>query len=130
MFEACIEPSRLVATIRTVNIAAKGSFRHIPAMMHDPHAPLRDAVLDSVLNGPGKSDPALRRAAAAGSVDAVDLHGLVEKVHAHAYRVTDADVAEARAVRGDDQLFELIVSAALGASKRRLDAGLDALERA
>jgi hypothetical protein len=51
-------------------------------------------------------------------------------VHAHAYRVTDSDVATAQAKYGDDKLFEVIVSAAIGASRQRLMAGLDALENA
>lgn len=59
-----------------------------------------------------------------------DLRVLVEKIHRHAYKVTDADVAAAQAVHGDDALFEIIVSAALGASDQRLRAGLEALDRA
>jgi hypothetical protein len=54
----------------------------------------------------------------------------VGKVHTHAYKVTDADVAAAQRIYGDDRLFEVIVSAAMGASKQRLDAGLRALEDA
>jgi hypothetical protein len=99
-------------------------------MKPDPHAPLRDRLLESVLGAPGASDAALRREAAAGAVRAPDLADLVSKVHVHAYRVTDADVARGQALRGDDQMFEVIVSAALGASSQRLAAGLDALERA
>ena len=41
--------------------------------------------------------------------------------------MTDDDVARAQAVYGDDKLFEIIVSAALGASRKRLLAGLAAL---
>jgi hypothetical protein len=44
--------------------------------------------------------------------------------------VTNDDVARAQKIYGDDKLFELIVSAAMGASKQRLDAGLRALEEA
>ena len=55
---------------------------------------------------------------------------LLDKVQAHAYKVTDADVASLRATYGDDQMFEIIVSAALGASHQRLVAGLAALDQA
>ena len=59
-----------------------------------------------------------------------DLRELVEKVHRHAYKVTDEEIAALQAKYADDQLFEIIVSAALGASRQRLSAGLRALEEA
>jgi hypothetical protein len=99
-------------------------------MLPDPHAPLRDRVLKSVLESAGESDPALRTAAAAGSGLPPDLQGLVDKIHRHAYKVTDEDVARLQAKYGDDRMFELVVSAALGASHKRLMAGLAALEEA
>ena len=72
----------------------------------------------------------MRRAAANGSGVPADLDVLVEKIHRHAYKVTDEEIAALQATYGDDQLFEIIVSAALGASRRRLFAGLAALEEA
>jgi hypothetical protein len=99
--------------------------------MHDPHAQLRDEVFRQVTDGPGESDPAIRRAAAGNSADVPsDLQSLVGKVHAHAYKVTDEDIARLQPKYGDDRLFEIIVSAALGASRQRLMAGLEALEEA
>lgn len=98
--------------------------------MHDPHAALRDEVLKLVLEGPAQTDTELRAAAAADSGLPADLHALVHKIHAHAYKVTDEDVAAAQAHYGDDRMFEIIVSAALGASRARLMAGLAALEHA
>lgn len=56
-----------------------------------------------------------------------DLQPLVDKIHRHAYKVTDEDVAKLQLSYGDDKLFEVVVSAALGASRKRLMAGLDAL---
>jgi len=97
--------------------------------MDDPHATLRDQVLRRVLEGPGEADSALRRAAAEGTGLPSDLQELVDKIHAHAYTVTDEDLARLQPKYGDDQLFEIIVSAALGASRKRLFAGLDALEQ-
>ena len=96
----------------------------------DPHAAGRDAVLRRVLDGAGETDPSLRYAAAEGVGMPDDLRTLVEKVHQHAYRVTDEDIATLQTKYGDDQLFELIVSAAVGASRQRLMAGLKALEEA
>jgi hypothetical protein len=91
---------------------------------------LRDRVLASVLEGTGESDPAIRLAAANGAGLPPDLQPLVDKIHAHAYRVTDDDVARLQATYGDDRMFEIIVSAALGASRTRLLAGLAALDDA
>jgi hypothetical protein len=97
--------------------------------MIDRHAGLRDAVLAQVLTGPGESDSAVRQAAAANAGLPDELRELIAKVHAHAYKVTDADIARLQGTYGDDKLFEIIVSAALGASRKRLMAGLDALAK-
>ena len=98
--------------------------------MSDPHASLRDRVLHDVIEGAGESDPAVRRAAANGSEVPADLQPLVDKIHRHAYKVTDEDIARLQAKYGDDQMFEIVVSAALGASRNRLLAGLEALDEA
>jgi predicted RNA polymerase sigma factor len=99
-------------------------------MITDPHAALRDRVFHTVLEGPGESDPAIRKAAAEATGVPADLQSLIDKVHAHAYKVTDEDVARVQATYGDDRMFEIIVSAALGASRERLLAGLSALDQA
>jgi hypothetical protein len=96
----------------------------------DPHAAARDAVLRTVLDGPGTTDPSLRYAAAEGVGMPDDLKTLVEKIHRHAYKVTDEEIAALQAKYSDDQLFEIVVSAAVGASRQRLMAGLKALEEA
>ena len=99
-------------------------------MISDPHAGLRDRVLDGVIDGPGESDPALRLAAATGVGAPANLQPLVDKIHRHAYKVTDDDIALTQAHYSDDQMFEIVVSAALGASRQRLLAGLKALNEA
>ena len=99
-------------------------------MAIDPHASLRDRVVQNVLRGAGESDPAIRRAAADGSAAPPELQPLIDKIHRHAYKVTDDDLARLRAKYPDDQLFEIIVSAALGASLTRLRAGLQVLDEA
>ena len=96
----------------------------------DPFAALRDEALRRVLEGPGESDPAMRQAAAAGVGAPPDLQALVDKIHRHAYRVTDEDIATLQQRYGDDRMFEIIVSASVGASQQRLVAGLRALEEA
>jgi len=76
------------------------------------------------------SDAAMRRTAADGAGVPADLEPLIDKIHRHAYKVTDDDVARLQTKYGDDQMFEIVVSAALGASRKRLLAGLKALEEA
>lgn len=99
-------------------------------MIRDPHEVLRRKALETVLNAPGESQPAVRRAAFEGRSVPADLQPLVDKIRAHAYKVTDADLERVQATYGDDALFEIIVATALGASERRLLAGLEALNDA
>lgn len=99
-------------------------------LTEDPHSVLRDAALDRVLHGAGESEPALRSAAADGAGVPADLQPLVTKIQHHAWKVSDEDIATLQARYGDDRMFEIIVSAALGASRKRLFAGLKALEDA
>jgi len=74
-------------------------------------------------------EPRLRGAAATDSATLpAELRDLVGKIHRHAYKITDADVQALRARYSDDQLFELIVSASVGAAQERLQAGLRAVE--
>jgi hypothetical protein len=96
-------------------------------MLNDLHAILRDGVLQRVVEGNAESSPALRRAAFEGAGLSPDLKPLIDKVHAHAYLVSDEDVAIVQDAYGDDPLFEIIVCASLGASHKRLQAGLKAL---
>lgn len=99
-------------------------------MTSDPHGVLRDRVLDSVLDGLGETDPTLRHAAADDVGLPADLQPLVDKIHHYAYKVTDDDMSRAQQYYGDDKMFEIVVSAALGASRKRLMAGLEALSKA
>ena len=57
-----------------------------------------------------------------------DFATYLDKVRAHAYRVTDADVQALKdAGYTEDQIFEHTVSAAVAAGLDRLEAGLAAL---
>jgi alkylhydroperoxidase/carboxymuconolactone decarboxylase family protein YurZ len=97
--------------------------------MTDRFAEHRMAMVAALLHGPGATPAELRQAIAAGQAPA-DLAPLIEKIRAHAYRVTDGDVDTLRNRYTEDQLFEIIVSAAFGAAEERLTAGLRALEEA
>jgi hypothetical protein len=94
----------------------------------DPYGSKVQQLKEAVLSGPGTLDPAVREAAsrAAGLPDALDPY--VMKVVRTAHQVTDADISALhQAGYSDDQIFEVTVSAALGAGLVRLESGLHAL---
>lgn len=99
-------------------------------MAGDPHLALRRVLEAAVLEGRGITDPALRRAAAAGGALPSELAAYVEKVREHAYATTDAEVTALLSRSSEDAVFEVTASAALGAALERLTAGLRALEEA
>jgi hypothetical protein len=86
------------------------------------------ALQDRILNGEGRASPE-RRARAFGNAGlSPPLDGLLGKVVTRPTQVTDADFAAARAAGfSDDELFELVICAAVGQSSRQYDAGLAAL---
>lgn len=84
--------------------------------------------MDAVLNTPGATPSALRRAALEQGKVPGPLAGYVDKVARHAYKVTDDDVAALqREGHSDDAIFEVTVAAALGAALLRLDRGMAAV---
>ena len=88
-------------------------------------------MLSSATQVPGHLEPSLRSAAAHGDGPLPpDLDALVSKIKGCAAQVTDEDIAALLAAgHTDDQLFELTVATALGASNDRLTAALRALGR-
>jgi len=113
--------------------------------MGDPggrYAAYTARLMDGVLTRPGHTPPELRRAivarAAGGpsfplsgtemGTGGEELAAYVDTVAQHAYRVTDEHLGRLRqAGHSDDSLFEMTVSAALGAALGRLERGLAAL---
>lgn len=89
------------------------------------------ALADRVLHGEGRA-PAQQRARAFGNEGlSPPLDALIGKVATSPSRVTDADFAAAKTAGfSEDQLFELVVCAAVGQSGRQYDAGLAALAEA
>ena len=98
--------------------------------MSDGHRSLWNAVEQSVLRADGQTPSSLRQAVASRGELPAPLAALVDKIHRHAYRVTDEDVTALRAHYSEDELFEIIVASAVGAATTRLHAGLRALEDA
>ncbi len=97
--------------------------------MPDPFAIQMNRLGQAVLFEPGALPPQVRQAAATtGEVPEV-MRTYVQKIVKYAYKVTDEDVQLLlRAGYSEDQIFELTVSAALGAGLVRLKKGLEALE--
>jgi hypothetical protein len=94
------------------------------------HTPLIARLREALLEGKGELPPPARRAAAGlGEELPPEARPLIEKIHHHAYKVTPEDYeALKRAGWSEDQLFELVLSASLGAGLVRLAAAERALE--
>jgi hypothetical protein len=91
----------------------------------------RKALVARILEGDGTAPQAQRRAAFDNAELAQPLSGLIDKVAKHAYRVTDEDITAAKASGlSEDQIFEIVVCAAIGQAERQYDAALAALDAA
>ncbi|MGA6207510.1 hypothetical protein [Nocardia testacea] len=89
------------------------------------------ALVDSVLTGAGSASPEQRARAFAGAGLPPPVDTLIDKVVTHPGRITDADFGSAKAAGfSEDQLFELVICAAVGRSARLYAAGLAALAAA
>lgn len=95
---------------------------------HDPYAKKMERLLHAVLSGPGSLPPHIRQAISEGARLPGPLEVFVQKIAAAASTLTDDDIAELhRANYTDDQIFEAIVSAAVGAGLFRLECVLNLL---
>ena len=97
--------------------------------MDDRYQAFRDKTAAALLDGAASTAPVLRQAIAAGTPPD-ELRTLVGKIRTRAYTVTDQDVDALRGRYSEDQLFEIVVSAAFGAARERLAAARRALEDA
>jgi len=109
--------------------------------MHTRYTAHSQHLVDGVLNSPGETNPALRRAIAERSaqlslrspqpVEQVPpaLIAYVKKVALYAYKTTEEDIEALRkAGYSEDAIFEISLSAALGAGMTRLERGLAAMK--
>ncbi len=89
------------------------------------------ALVDRLLNGKGRTS-AERRARAFRNADLPPpVQTLVDKVATRPTEITDTDFAVAQAAGfTEDELFELVICAAVGQSARLYDTGLAALAEA
>jgi hypothetical protein len=86
------------------------------------------ALVDRILNGDGRASADQRAHAFSNDGLSPPLDALIGKVATRPTQVTEADFAAAKAAGfSEDQLFELVVCAAVGQSARLYEAGLAAL---
>src|SRR5262252_4510393 len=78
----------------------------------------RKTLVSRVLHGGGEASSTMRRAAFDNAGMTGPVSRLIDKVAKHAYNLTD------------DQIFELVVCAAIGQAARQYEAALTAIEAA
>jgi hypothetical protein len=89
------------------------------------------ALVDRILNGEGRASAQQRAHAYGNEGLPPPLDTLIGKVATSPTQVTEADFAAAKAAGvSEDQLFELVICAAVGQSARLYAAGLAALAEA
>lgn len=88
-------------------------------------------LVERILEGPGKAARAQRRAAFDDAGLEPPLDTLIDKVATQPTRITDEDIGAARAHGlSEDQIFELVICAAVGQSSRQYESALEALDQA
>ena len=91
----------------------------------------RKTVIARILEGDGQASHEQRRAAFQNAGLAGPLGTLIDKLSKHAYKINDEDVDRVCASGlSEDQIFEIVVCAAVGEATRQYDAALAALEAA
>jgi hypothetical protein len=99
--------------------------------MIDPWTDRMSRIIEAVRSGPGSLPAEVRQAIMDGESIPEPLASYVSRVASHAREITDEDV-QALLLAGftEEQVFEATVSSAVGAGRRRLEAGLAALREA
>ncbi len=98
----------------------------------DQHREAFEALQAAILDADDAVTSAEVRRAAADRGDVPEpFAAYVATIHDHAYQVSDRTVSDLRAAgAGQDEVFEVTVSAAFGAARARLEAGLAAVRGA
>src|SRR5215469_6211192 len=124
-----LKATGVVSSSRSPTLPAQLRLRQVLAMANITQA--RKTLVARILEGDGKASRAQRRAAFDNAGLAKPLNALIDKVTKHAYQVTDEDIAAARASGlSEDQIFEMVVCAAIGQASRQHDKALAALKAA
>ena len=92
---------------------------------------LHQSLVSRVLDREGRASRAERRAAFDNATLTDPIDGLLSKVAKHPTQITDDDIAAVKASGvSEDQIFELVVCAALGQATRQYRNALAALTMA
>ncbi len=90
---------------------------------------LHQGLVKRVLGGDGETSPDQRFSVFNNTDVPQPLQALVQKVAYRSAQVTDGDLEAVQAAgHSDNQIFELIVCAAVGAATRQYESGLAALD--
>jgi hypothetical protein len=91
----------------------------------------RTTLVMRILGGAGETSASDRRTAFDNNDVPASMSALVDKVARHAFSVTDRDITDVKAAGiSEDQIFEVVVCAAVGQATRQYDAAFAALETA
>ncbi len=96
-------------------------------------AEIFETLVARVLDGPGETTPAARKAAAGTGADGLPAPflAILDRIRTSAYKITDHDLVDlTKAGMSDDEVFELTIAASVGVAKRRRDAALTAIAAA
>ena len=99
----------------------------------EQHREAFDALQTAIMGGDAAAVAPIdvRRAAAERTDIPERFAAFVDTIHDHAYQVSDRTVSDLRAAgASQDEVFEVAVSAAFGAARERLEAGLAAVRDA
>jgi hypothetical protein len=89
----------------------------------------RLGVIRRLLDGEGKSSRVDRRSAFDDAGLAEPMSTVIHKVATYSWKVTASDVGAARAAGlSEDEIFELVVCAAVGQANRQYEAAMAALD--
>lgn len=99
--------------------------------MTDKKPFLHEALITRILEGDGEALYTERRAAFDNANLSGPLKNLVEKVAMRPTTISDEDIAAVQASgRSEEQIFELVICAAVGQATRQYDVALKALDEA
>jgi hypothetical protein len=91
----------------------------------------RKALTSCILEADGKASRQERRAAFDGAGASGPRAALIDQVAWRAWEITDDDLASVKAApTGEDEIFELVVCAAVGEATRQYETALAALDAA
>jgi hypothetical protein len=120
---------RSVHFLRENCMQRESGLQDISSLGNREIARLRMALLQCVVGEEGRASRNLRRAAFENTVLTEPLRRLIEKVVRQPTQISGGDFTALRASGfTEDQLFELVVCAAVGAADRQLESAIEALK--